>query len=223
MNSIRTVASWFRQLCLLFVVCFALLGSFALAQANSDPKITIDEAPLGADQLAIYRVILHGWMDNGKSPVHLALQTVPIENETSDKDARCDKHLVMEKIAPGRVHQFRAENLASLGSDKIKLVDPEKQEHEVEENDPGKKIGDGQSIDDAVSNGFTHGLVSLGEIHFDRSHTHAIVWFGFHCGSLCGNGGTVVMRKGKNGWIIASRCSIWMSSDSHHGERELGL
>ena len=73
-------------------------------------------------------------------------------------------------------------------TDKVHLVDPGK--HEI--SDPGNAIGEGQSVDDAVEAGFKAGLFTFSEVVFDTAHTHAALNYTFHCGSLCGHGGTVV-------------------------------
>jgi hypothetical protein len=109
------------------------------------------------------------------------------------------------------VHRFRPEDLAQLGSKKIELVDVEKQAQDVKENDPRRSIEDGKSIAAAVSNGFAHGLVTLSEIRFDEKHEHAIVWYGFVCGGLCGNGGTVILAKKDGVWQRGRNCSNWIS------------
>ena len=111
----------------------------------------------------------------------------------------------MNQLSPTLVHRFRPQDLSQLGSAKINLVDPERQAKEVAENDPEKTIGKGRSIEDAVRNGFAHGLVTLSEIRFDKDHKHAIVSYGFYCGSLCGNGGAMVLEKVNGSWQRKTR------------------
>ena len=182
-----------------------LLAPHAYTQP-SQPKIS--DKPLSSDQLAIYKAVLQDWPYGAKQQtkftVHLSTQTVPAE---ADED--CAKGL---EPPAKELHRFRPEDIAQLGPSKIALVDPDAQRKEVAENDPGKHIRKGASIADAVANGFAHGLVTLGEIRFDPSHTHALVHYDFSCGSLCGNGATVILEKAKSGtWFIKSRCSISMA------------
>jgi len=199
-----------KQILRSFVFLWLALGNMlALGAQESKPKVS--DAPLTSEQLAIYRIVLNGWMNNGqgKHPVHLSVETtLPA---SSDMDVDCAKGLDMETTSPNEIHHFRSADLPQLGSVRIELVDPEKQAAEVRENDPGKHIREGSKIVDAVSNGFAHGLVTLGEIHFDKGHTHAILWYGFTCGALCGNGGTVLLEKNKSVWKIKSQCSNWVS------------
>jgi hypothetical protein len=194
---------------------FQLLSLAAPAQ-NAQVTPVVSDQPLSADQLAVYREILGGWMDNAKGThaVHLAIFTAPFQLEEMDAD--CGKALQMTEGSIGEVHRFRSEDLLALRSgkmqaDTIQLVDPEAQSKEVEDNDPDKSIHKGSPIGAAVENGFAHGLVTLGEIHFDKEHLHAIVWYGFTCGRLCGNGATVILEKKNGRWGLRQHCSNWIS------------
>jgi hypothetical protein len=186
-------------------------AGLAAAQEFAETKPKVSDQPLTAEQLAIYRTVLHGWMENEVSAINLSIQTVPLTADGLFGYEGCDKGLELEPAAPGVVHRFRAADLTQLGSGKISLVDPERGNKEVADNDPGKTIREGRSIEDAVRNGFAHGLVTLSEIRFDKEHKKAIVSFSFFCGSLCGNGGTVVLEKTDGGWKRGSRCHDWVS------------
>ena len=110
------------------------------------------------------------------------------------------------------VHRFRQEDLPGLGAaSDIRLVDPEAHASEVREHDPGDAIRNGTSADDAVKDGFAHGLFTFGEIWFDRSHTHAVVSFRFWCGSLCGHGSTMLLEKRNGAWKQKKQCGGWVS------------
>jgi hypothetical protein len=195
--------------------CFATLmlvfAGLATAQEAAETKPKVSDQPLTAEQLAVYRVVLHGWMENELSAVNLSVQTTPSPTGGPFIDKMCDKGLDLEPVVPTVVHRFRAADLQQLGSDTIVLVDSEWQTKEVAENDPGKTIGEGRSIEDAVRNGFAHGLVTLSEIRFDKTHKHAIVSYGFYCGSLCGNGGTVILENADGTWRRKSVCGAWIS------------
>jgi hypothetical protein len=196
--------------CRLFV--FLLLFSGIGKTQSAEPKPILSAKPLTADELAAYRVVLGDFMDNakGKHPVILAIQTMPFY--LSDTDADCGKNFHMEEGSVGEVHRFRPEDIPALISGKmkastLKLVDPEAQAKEVADNDPDKAIHKGKSISDAVENGFAHGMVQLGEIHFDKEHMHAILSVSFSCGSLCGNGTTVILEKKDGHWGFKGHCS----------------
>jgi len=186
----------------------------AVGQEPPNAKPKVSDSPLTAEQLAVYRVVLHGWMDNEVQTIHLAAETVPLEASGPTGAEDCEKGLNLEPASPAVVHRFRKEDLPQLGRSKIGLVDAEKQSKEVADNDPEKTIHRGLSIEDAVRNGFAHGLVTLSEIRFDKEHKFAVVSYSFVCGSLCGNGGTMVVEKRDGAWTRKSRCREWISQQA---------
>jgi hypothetical protein len=129
----------------------------------------------------------------------------------SDMDADCGKTLHMTEGSVNEVHKFRPEDIPKLAPSKVELVDAEAQSKEVASNDPHTNIGRGKSIESAVETAFAHGLTTLGEIHFDKDHTHAIVSYDFSCGRTCGNGSTVILEKKDGVWGVSSRCSVSMA------------
>lgn len=198
-----------RRCLALSLASLLLMG--LLAAGQDEPKPKVSETPLTAEQLAVYRSVLRGWMENELSTINLAIQTVPLPTGGAFDTTECGKGLKLEADLPDAVHRFRPQDLAQLGSAKIVLVDPERQRREVHENDPEKTVGEGRSIEDAVSNGFAHGLITLSEIRFDKEHKHAIVSYSFFCGSLCGNGGGATLEKVNGEWKLKSRCHEWIS------------
>jgi len=206
----------FVPLCLAFIALACV--SLATGQQGG-PRVS--DKPLTAEHLAVYRVVLHGWMDNEVRVVNLADKTVQIRTSGLMSAEGCDKGLDLEPVSPSLVHRFRAQDLPQLGSDKIVLVDPEQQTKEIAENDPERTIGKGRSIEDAVRNGFEHGLVTLGEIRFSKDHNFAIVAYGFRCGGLCGNGGTAVLEKKDGAWQRKRQCNDWISALTYPSQRAI--
>ena len=195
----------------LAVMMLALAG-FAAGQRSTDAKPKVSDKPLTAEQLAVYRVVLGSWMAQEMPALNLAVETVPLGETGAAADESCSKGLDLESASPTVVHRFRQQDLAKLGPSRtLTLVDPDLQRQEVQKNDPEKTFGDGRSIEDAVQNGFDHGLATLSEIRFDKGHKHAIVSYGFYCGSLCGNGGALVLEKIDGVWQRKSRCGEWIS------------
>ncbi|MDR3752777.1 MAG: hypothetical protein P4K78_02930 [Terracidiphilus sp.] len=167
--------------------------------------------PLTSEQLAVYRAVLVAWTDRDAPPGNLANRTTPLGAPGSTNDAECGKGLDLEPQPPTLIHQILPGDLASLGAQKYKLIDPELGAQEVRKNDPERSMRSGSSVDDAVRNGFAHGLLTLGEIRFDKSHTRAIVALSFVCGSLCGHGGTIILKKTESGWQKSGACGMWIS------------
>ena len=81
----------------------------------------------------------------------------------------------------------------------------------MSDNDPGKAIQKGKNVDEAVANGFAHGLLTISEIRFDKTHTHALVSLSFVCGGLCGNGTTMLLEKKDGAWMRKAQCGGWVS------------
>jgi hypothetical protein len=196
-------------------VCLAFLTLAAVGltdgQQAQETKPRVSDKPLTAEQIAVYKVVLHGWMDKELSTVNLSIQTVSFPTSGAFDASGCGKDLDLESVEPEVVHRFRAADMAQLSSGKVSLVDPDRQRKEVADNDPEKTIRKGKSIEEAVRNGFAHGLVTLSEIRFDKEHKHAIVSYSFFCGSLCGNGGAVILEKIDGAWQRKSQCGAWIS------------
>jgi hypothetical protein len=111
------------------------------------------------------------------------------------------------------IHQL---NIAVTRDLKAVLVDPDKQNKAVQENDPQKLIMRGAKIMNAdlsrvVERAFETGLFSFSEIVFDSEHGIAIVAFSFDCGSLCGHGNTIILKKAGDKWIVSKECGGWVS------------
>lgn len=209
-------AHFLRGICpslLLCVVVFFIIGfaRYSGAQPPASVQPRMSDQPLSVDQLAVYKAILATWMYDGKQPLNLATQTdlFPMDGAFDSHD--CLKGLDLEPAQEGVVHRFRPEDVASLKPANVRLVDREAQEKEVDNYDPGKAIRQGKSIDSALRNGFAHGVAWFSEIRFDKSHAHAGVFYGFRCGSLCGNGGTAILEKENGVWKLKSQCSSWES------------
>jgi len=191
-----------------------VLAAVGLAAGQDDPeaRLKVSDKPLTAEQLAVYRVVLGNWMAQEMPALNLAVQTVPFPTSGGFDASGCLKDLDLEPASPTVVHRFRQQDLAQLGPARtFTLVDPDRQRKEVHDNDPEKTIGDGRTIEDAVRNGFAHGLATLSEIRFDKKHKHVIVSYGFYCGSLCGNGGALLLEKIDGVWQRKSRCDEWIS------------
>ena len=194
-------------------VCLALIAVASPCLAQNESKVVVSLSPLTAEQLSVYRAVLAGWVSQDTPSVNLADRTVPLggTDPANEIGRSCGKGFDLEPVSPTMVHQFQVGDLAQLGSSKIALVGEKRGEKAVRDNDPWQSIQKGRSIDDSVRNGFAHGLFTLSEIQFDREHKHAIVSYGFVCGSLCGSDATVVLEKTADGWRERNRCSEWIS------------
>ena len=194
------------------VALSALVATGVQAQpAGEGTRIVVSDKPLSVEQLAVYRAVLKNYLSDGEGALNLSRQTLPVDSEAPFGGHDCSKGMTMEPPQSTIVHSFRSDDLDRLGFPALHLVDPEQQSRKVKENDPGKKIRKGVPVDAAVKNGFANALFSLSEVWFDRTHQHAIVSYRFWCGSLCGNGGSLVLLKQNNGWSVQTQGGGWIS------------
>lgn len=191
------------------LACVPVAPGFATQSSDVPTKFT--DQPLTAEQLAVYRTMLVSWYQGEKAKVNLRVLTDPITATKDSLDKRCLKGLSMEPPAAGVAHRIRKEDLSQLGPFDFRLVEPETGANEVSDNDPGKAIQKGEAVDVAVENGFAHGLLTFGEIRFDKANTHALVSFSFVCGGLCGNGTTMLLEKTDGIWRKKAQCGGWVS------------
>jgi len=184
--------------------------SFLAVPMSSSPtkKLVVSKSPLDAERLQIYGKYLDAYLGTDKSLTNMANKTVPLNFSWPTEGGDCLKGIELEDLeeAGEAVHLLGIE--ISKGR-AIRMVDPRK-DHVI--RDPGKAIKHGESVGDAVKEGYASGLLSLSEIAFDKSHRFAVFKYYFVCGSLCGQGGTVVFEKRGDEWEDADRrCSSWIS------------
>lgn len=74
----------------------------------------------------------------------------------------------------------------------------------------GKGVGEGweQFRRKYESNG---GFWTFSHVAFDRSGSWAVFYAALSCGSLCGEGNYVVMKRSETGWTVAKRIPLWIS------------
>lgn len=200
-----------------------VIGSFALSLAdsaqNDAPKPKVSEKSLTPEQVAIYRAVLKDYMKDSKDALNLANKTEPPEQSRSSSYDACIKGLQLEageKSAPV-IHRLDSAVALNL---KIVLVDPDPQLEKIKAGDPQnlvkKVIDDHQKVtkkelDDSIQQAFHNGLFALSEIVFDKEHIRAVLSYSFTCGSLCGNGDTLILKKDGDKWEVNKRCGPWVS------------
>ena len=189
----------------------ALVANGMHAQGTSEDTPVLNDKPLSLEQLAVYQVVLKRYMTGDEGALNLSIRTVPVDDEGPFGGHDCLKGMSMEPLQPKVVHSFRSDDVTRLGFPAVHLVDPDQRSKKVKENDPGKAIRKGVPVDDAVKNGFANALFSLSEVWFDKAHEHAIVSYRLWCGGLCGNGGSLVLVKKKDGWSVQTQCGGWVS------------
>jgi hypothetical protein len=204
----------------LAIVAFMALFSIPICRAE-EAKPELSKEPLTDEHIAVYRVVLEPYI-RGSMPdrrLHLSDKTETLDSASFEFDAECAKglHFINAKDAAKIIHQI--EN-AVIFSPKIVIVNPDAQSAKITENDPHKLVTNAGNIpndefenklNDSVEQAFRTGLFTLSEILFDKDHRHAMVSFSFYCGTLCGHGGTFLLKKSGKRWLIKKQCAGWIS------------
>src|SRR5215469_9122589 len=178
---------------------------------NKPVKATI---PLSADEVAIYNAVLRHYSGNKDAALNVSQTTYPLVPSflmSGLQGTECLKGIQLENLstASRSFHELPPEVLPDK---RMKLVDPKRQARVVHSNDPDHTIRKGQSVKDAVETAFSTALFSMSEIAFDKDHRFGVLSYRFWCGSLCGNGSTLVFEKVNGEWRNANRnCGGWIS------------
>ena len=206
---------------LLTLTILLLIGWNTAAQDEDNPSPQLSKDPLTAEQAAIYRTLLSQYVQGDlNAALNIADRTDPagLNDDPSGVDISCSPGLKLEPIPRPRVIHRLTRDIA-LGPNMV-LVDPRRQGELVKQNDPQnlmhRAIDDhqpvsDQQLDNSVKQAFASGLFTFTEIVFDKSHRHAILAYSFWCGSLCGHGNTVVMKKSGGKWRVQKECGGWIS------------
>jgi hypothetical protein len=170
-------------------------------------------APLDADEAAIYKAVLDQWNAGQPTALNVSATTFSIDLPlpSEERECGCAAGLSAESLLKAS-HSYHLLTSSDLPGKHIRLINPHEQSALIVTNDPGNTIREGKPINQAVEAAFASGLFSLSEIAFDQEHRHAIVRYAFHCGTLCGNGGTWVFEKVNGKWKKTdSTCGGWVS------------
>ncbi len=200
-----------RALFAAYILVIGLSSSSASSTNNKPVKVM---TPLSADEVAIYRAVLQQYSSNEGGNLQVSATTYPLnpESPTSGLAAPdCLRGIQLENLSSvsHSFHELPPDVLPGKG---MMLVDPKKQSKIVRSNDPSNTIREGKPVENAVKDAFATALFSMSEIAFDKEHHYAVVSFHFWCGSLCGNGSTIVFEKVDGIWRNAKRsCGGWVS------------
>lgn len=205
------------------VITLILALSLTAAMQGDAPKPKVSKEPLTPEQIAVYRAVLEYYMEQdyakeSHSTLNLANRTEPLERSDPLLDAECIKGTTLEAAGDsGPV--FHQLDPAVAPSPRVVLVDPDPRKRKIEEGDPhrlveraveGEKVTD-KEIEDSVKKAFENGLFTLSEIIFDTQHRHALVTYSFVCGTLCGHGDTLLLKRVGQKWKVSKRCGGWVS------------
>lgn len=165
-------------------------------------RIVLAKSVPSQDQIEVYHAFLIGYGTGSKWRLNVGNRTTPLD--ISEDDIRgCLTGLEPEPSSDlSAIHQFSSE---VFRTDKVRLVESEQQRSIVSRTDPSHTIPEGESVDTAVEIAFSAGLLEMSEVVFSIGHSFAVMQFRFSCGSLCGNGGTLVFDRSGQKWKRSER------------------
>lgn len=205
-------------------ICAAVVASLSLAlNAVSQDRVLkpiVNDAPLTAAQVAIYRAVLEDYAKGSDGKLNVANRTEPLEQSgLVGFDKACAKGIQLQAGSKATSDIHKLDTSLTLDS-RFLLVDPDQQEVTIRENDPqnlvkgvidhGQEVSD-KRLENSVKQAFKVGLFTLSEIAFDKQHHHAIVAYSFVCGEFCGHGNLLVLARAGQDWKIIRRCGGWVS------------
>jgi len=185
----------------------------ATSIASGHEKAAKITAPLDTDGVAIYKAVIQQWNSDHTTPLNVSAKTFPLDTTFSPEGSECGCWAGFSaKSLLKASHSFHILTQGDVPEAGVRLVYPNKQNAIVAQNDPSVTMRAGRPVTEAVDSAFANGLFSMSEIVFDRDHQHALVSYAFHCGSLCGNGATLVFERVNGQWKETDRmCGGWVS------------
>ncbi|WP_132982831.1 hypothetical protein [Thermomonas haemolytica] len=166
---------------------------------------------VGAEESAkVYQAFLTSWQGEDEAPLNVAADAEPLSPQDLKEISSCAGGAAGWKVAATSTPL--AAQLSALPW--VRIVKP----GESPIVDPAKLIMRGVPVDEAVKQGFAHGLLTLSMVAFERSGQRAALNYSFVCGLLCGNGGTVLLERTQQGWVRSkTECGTWVSYSGRPG------
>jgi hypothetical protein len=189
------------------------LRALSFSQRNSGTKRpSRNPAALVADEIEVYRAVLEERRSQGWFSLNVSARTYSLDADfIRNLSCTCLGGIYLEESSSA-FHTHHQLTVQILPAAKMRLVDPDRQAITVRSNDPDQTMRRGKTIRDAVLEAYATGLFSMSEIVFDKEHRHALLSYSFRCGSLCGNGATLVSEKIQGKWMNTERnCGGWIS------------
>lgn len=204
------------------VILLAIAMSLTVDAQQGAREVQLSDAPLSADEIAVYRAVIEDYRSKfGSAVLRVADHTYALKpsgpfEEECRKLFRYVRYEAGEGQTPA-IHRLSPE--VTVGTS-VALVDPDRQERKIRERDPQdlvRRAIDGheqinpQQIRESVDKALESEMLTLSEIIFDRRHRRALVSYELHCGTLCGHGDTIVLKRAGRGWKVGKRCGGWVS------------
>jgi hypothetical protein len=199
--------------CFLTVLAILMvIGCPELSRGSGDEPVK-STISLSADEIEIYRGLLDQYASKQSGYLNISSRTYPLDAKSNRNGLTpdCLRGIELENLA-SLARSFHDLPLEVVDGKRMRLVDPKKQAKIVRDNDPDNTMRRGLSASNAVRRAYSTALFSLSEIAFDKEHRHAIVAYSFWCGSLCGQGSTLIFEKVGGKWKRVDHwCGGWIS------------
>lgn len=192
---------------LLFIAIGAVPLAFTWASASpSVVPLTTDARDVYAAFLDVYVPALKRSAGSNPAFVNLANTTAPLDLAAELKeDKDCFHGMTFENIKRAR-KQVHTLDLALVSRQDIKLV------NSMQVSAIRQAITHGVPAATAGEMRLEANLLEISEIAFDTTRRFAAIRYGFSCGQLCGEGGTVIFDKTADGWRDSHRgCLGWIA------------
>jgi hypothetical protein len=184
------------------------------SSASTAQKLVESATPLRADEIAIYKAVIQEWLSKNPTSLNVSSRSSALKANslsTALIDCACLAGIQLESLLSAS-HTYHRLTSDILPTERVRLVDPNKQATIVHANDPDSAMRHGKSASGAVEEAFANGLFTLSEIAFDTESKRALVSDSLVCGSLCGSGNTWVFEKIGGEWKRVDRsCGGWVS------------
>lgn len=156
--------------------CAGLRRAIGTAVRESGQTTVMSVAPLSADEVAVYRAVLHQWNSDGQT-LNVSYRTFPLDAASPTNhisSCECLRGMEVQSLVSAS-HSFHYLTRAVFPERNIRLVDADKQLTIIQSNDPHNGMAAGKSVKKAVHDASASGLFSMSEIAFDRDHRQALV------------------------------------------------
>ena len=189
-----------KRLRICVVVTLGIFSTSIAAPEKIERKATTEFSP---DQIAIYSYLLKSYRtlvkptyrDMLAQAFYLEGETEPFEMKELELGRGCLKGIDLEVLPKEEIPTMH------------RLLEQTWLPSDVKSADEVKCLDAPKSTSQICWQ--TEGALSLTEILFDKSHTHALVGFGVGCGMECGWGEIAILEKVAGHWRRQAVCEEW--------------
>jgi hypothetical protein len=185
----------------LIAVLVLVVPSQSKTLGRSDPVIA--KGSVSADAVSVYRGFFH-WYSHGK-PVAPELANVTYAHDAVRdlEGSDCLQGITLERGSSNTVHRLTYR--VAKGT-QVRMVDGKRRLATIKRDAAPDPMLRGKLPDDAFKTAFPSGVLNISEVIFDQIHSFAVMSYSFHCGSLCGGGGTLAFKRVGTSWVVSGLC-----------------